>query len=1339
MSNAINAIGKIMLLFCLVWSQLYLWPVHTSAYEEITIQNFAPSDRVITGKSTPNSMIGLITNETYYEMKTDESGMFEFKLSDEVGNNVQTVTPTKNGGSERRYFNAEIGSLAPPVYVRNTNNQLLFTSPDYNVTISVLVNGEVYTGTNRVYVPYYKNTKYKTYSSLNQLTSKTIEIDTATPIKTPFELFEHPTKNFQLYGRSVPGLSVELGFLPEGSDTVHSIASTSVQRDGIFHLKFSEGDFLDYNNQAGRYVIQVADYILEEHSFEYEAKKPETLPHLLPFNYSKYELSGWAEKGDKISYTTDLSSRLEYCFPKSDFSFTCNMNISRTNIPTKIYINTGSKNFEIPIKKSLLDVIPPKATSGVVQGKTDPNTFVRVNNGFTFISARANQSGDFLIKVPPLPYSETISIEALSDAPYTQMQTKTFTLIDERPLAQLKYKLNTDLFQVFLEKTKTTIPSGKILIEGNNGTFNQSELTRSISKDGNYVFTADGALFHEGDRFTVTVEDGTGASTSFNDEVLGKETIIDPITNKDSVIQGKTAPNMKVSFYGEGNYGEESSVTSSADGRFSLPFDSLMNQSTSLSVSNEAGTQVFRVPFNVIDVIPPKVLSVERANQSTLKIQLSEPAEYLHYRTYDIGGELLQEGDIYGSSWQTTYGTTTLSNFADIHHIEILTKDQSGNEETTKFNLARVTTQLRAVDSFYEGARSILFDSVQIGDWIIVEYKGKQYEQEVRQRGVAKFTLPEPLHSNQTIKYWIKDYPRDAMTSTVLKRDFNWSLSNNEVKVQFQRQPFNSLEKTIDFYVKDERGKEIKLSSREVYQDSLMSINLPHPVTSKTQFIVRVKDSEGNTTYESTKQFDEASSLAPLSVLWNDFIDRIQVQVGPNAVLYASVNGKRVITATANHEGMINEVLPEPLINGTTWQFTLIDAQGIQTTYDVPVERHLNQFISQLILPATITQDLRGHVDPHVEILIKSSSGETSVRPNHRGDFVIAANKFGKENIELRIKKINGEISRPLILPRTASIRERVVGQTSTEINIPDVKENSTVQLVLNGKTYNGAMIKNGTFKVSHPALSASDTFEAQYTTEGITYHLQTPVILNRFPTMKVDPFLVSDLTIKGAAPSGTTVKAYVKGKLIGQTKVSTTNRFVLKVLVQPRGTEVELRYTHDNYLNTTKKIITMGVLPALKVQPVSTTSKSIIGTAERSAYVTAYIGTKQIGKRTKASTSGKFTMTIPLQSANKTITLVHEKTGYVSKRQTLRVLSNFKTLSVNRIQSSHTVISGKGERGSKVQAFVGKKSISKSTTVDSKGNYRLSIPRQKIGTNVTVKMTKSNYVTKEKTLKVVR
>ena len=94
-------------------------------------------------------------------------------------------------------------------------------------------------------------------------------------------------------------------------------------------------------------------------------------------------------------------------------------------------------------------------------------------------------------------------------------------------------------------------------------------------------------------------------------------------------------------------------------------------------------------------------------------------------------------------------------------------------------------------------------------------------------------------------------------------------------------------------------------------------------------------------------------------------------------------------------------------------------------------------------------------------------------------------------------------------------------------------------------------------------------------------------------------------------------------------------------------------------------------------------------------------------------------------------------KSGYVTTEKSTVVKNVFKTFTVSSIKKTSTSITGKGTSGATVKAYVNGKQIGKTATVNSKGSYKISIPKQKAGKKVVVKMSKSGYVTMEKSITV--
>ena len=173
--------------------------------------------------------------------------------------------------------------------------------------------------------------------------------------------------------------------------------------------------------------------------------------------------------------------------------------------------------------------------------------------------------------------------------------------------------------------------------------------------------------------------------------------------------------------------------------------------------------------------------------------------------------------------------------------------------------------------------------------------------------------------------------------------------------------------------------------------------------------------------------------------------------------------------------------------------------------------------------------------------------------------------------------------------------------------------------------------------------------------------------------------------------------------------------------------------YGKVNALKAVKTIENKKVMSTLTINSLNSGSTSVSGTAIKSATIKVYNskGTL-IGSGKASSSTGKYSIKIPKQSGGTTIKIVASKTGYYSKTATKTVLKRFSSsLTASTIYSTTTKVNGAGSKGATIRAYVDGKQIGSSTTVKSTGKYTLTIPKQKKGKVVTIKMSKTGYVSK--------
>ncbi|WP_214826539.1 MULTISPECIES: Ig-like domain-containing protein [unclassified Exiguobacterium] len=244
--------------------------------------------------------------------------------------------------------------------------------------------------------------------------------------------------------------------------------------------------------------------------------------------------------------------------------------------------------------------------------------------------------------------------------------------------------------------------------------------------------------------------------------------------------------------------------------------------------------------------------------------------------------------------------------------------------------------------------------------------------------------------------------------------------------------------------------------------------------------------------------------------------------------------------------------------------------------------------------------------------------------------------------------------------------------------------------------------------------------------TEGFDVSIQVLPIIDRTPPVisGISQGQVTNQSVTIQYNEGT---ATLNGKRIRNNwPVKNSGAYTLRVTDQA-GNVTSLTFTIDKVAPTKPTVSTL-------------TNKStyVSGKAEKGA--TVYITYNGRTYTTKASSAGSYRYNVKTTKPGATVSVrAKDAAGNTSSSTSVKVLNTFRTFTVNSVKSTATTMTGKGNKGASVQAYIGTKLISKTAKVDSKGNYKLTISRQKPGVVVTVKMTQNGYEEVKKTTRVVK
>lgn len=226
---------------------------------------------------------------------------------------------------------------------------------------------------------------------------------------------------------------------------------------------------------------------------------------------------------------------------------------------------------------------------------------------------------------------------------------------------------------------------------------------------------------------------------------------------------------------------------------------------------------------------------------------------------------------------------------------------------------------------------------------------------------------------------------------------------------------------------------------------------------------------------------------------------------------------------------------------------------------------------------------------------------------------------------------------------------------------------------------------------------------------------------------IKAQPVTLYDNTnyATGKVPANTEVKVFQGTKKIGEGKAAANGQYKVWIPLQKAGNKLTLTFKNGTNETKARIIVAKGVAPAApKVTTFTDKDTQIKGQTVESAKVVVKNSKNQVVATGNATATGAFNLRIAKQPANTKLSVqVTDIAKRVSKATVITVkdVTPPKAPTVNTIKSTATTVTGTGEKGATVRVYFQTKLLG-SAKVDAKGKYSVKIPKQKVGTGLSIK-----------------
>ncbi|WP_096156538.1 Ig-like domain-containing protein [Bacillus sp. FJAT-45066] len=473
--------------------------------------------------------------------------------------------------------------------------------------------------------------------------------------------------------------------------------------------------------------------------------------------------------------------------------------------------------------------------------------------------------------------------------------------------------------------------------------------------------------------------------------------------------------------------------------------------------------------------------------------------------------------------------------------------------------------------------------------------------------------------------------------------------------------------------------------------------------------------------------------------------DFISGRAEPAAMVFVKANGVELFRQRADMFGQFGTFIAKQKA-GTTIEIMAEDAAGnksepliVQVKDNTPP----NLFVYRI---GDNTDKLYGVTEIGAEVSVKKDGkviGQTVVSGNTEFSVNIGRQTAGTKLVVTSKDKAGNVTTLEVeVVDLTPPSKPKVDEVTDQSKSVNGKAEAGSTVEVFRGSTRVGSArtSDSGTFSVTIAiqkagtvlTVKAKDTAGNESSHASVTVKDVTPPAVPQVNTVTNKATVVSGKTENGAI---VTVKIGTKSY---SAKADSSGNYKVTVPVQNAGVEVVVSAKDaSGNVSGVRKVKVSRVAPNVPVvKGVSNKASTVSGSAEKKATVRVKIGTKTYSS--KVDVNGNYKVTIPIQDAGASLVVTaRDSAGNTSVGRTItvsRVAPNMP--SVNSVYTYSTKVTGKTEKYAVVTVKIGTRTYN--AKANAKGNYSVTIPKQKKGTgiSVTAKDSKGN-VSAARTIKV--